>query len=77
MDWQTIDACWQAEAREYQYAALELLRAAQKQLTPDDLLVHIKGRKQPEPQDLDLFDILAEYHNDRGDKAYILRVKTE
>ena len=37
VDWQTIDACWQAEAREYQYAALELLRAAQKQLTPDDL----------------------------------------
>ena len=31
------DACWQAEAREYQYAALELLRAAQKQLTADDL----------------------------------------
>ena len=23
VDWQTIDACWQAEAREYQYAALE------------------------------------------------------
>ena len=37
MDWQTIDACWQAEAREYQYAALELLRAVQKQLTPADL----------------------------------------
>ena len=37
VDWQTIDACWQAEAREYQYAALELLRAAQKQLTADDL----------------------------------------
>ena len=36
-DWQTIDACWQAEAREYQYAALELLRAAQRQLTPADL----------------------------------------
>jgi len=27
VNWQTIDACWQAEAREYQYAALELLRA--------------------------------------------------
>ena len=37
VNWQTIDACWQAEAREYQYAALELLRAAQKQLTADDL----------------------------------------
>ena len=37
VDWQTIDACWQAEAREYQYAALELLRAVQKQLTPADL----------------------------------------
>ena len=37
VDWHTIDACWQADAREYQYAALELLRAAQKQLTPDDL----------------------------------------
>ena len=37
VDWQTIDACWQAEAREYQYAALELLRAAQRQLTPADL----------------------------------------
>ena len=37
IDWQTIDACWQADAREYQYAALELLRAAQKQLTADDL----------------------------------------
>ena len=37
VDWQTIDACWQAEAREYQYAALELLRVAQKQLTADDL----------------------------------------
>ena len=37
VDWQTIDACWQAEAREYQYAALELLRAAQRHLTPADL----------------------------------------
>ena len=37
IDWQKIDACWQAEAREYQYAALELLRAAQRQLTPTDL----------------------------------------
>ena len=37
VDWHTIDTCWQADAREYQYAALELLRAAQKQLTADDL----------------------------------------
>ena len=37
IDWQTIDACWQADAREYQYAALELRRAVQKQLTADDL----------------------------------------
>jgi len=37
VDWHTIDTCWQADAREYQYAALELLRAAQKQLPPADL----------------------------------------
>ena len=59
------------------YIDMEHPRQEYFELTPDDLLVHIKGRKQPEPQDLDLFDILAEYHNDRGDKAYILRVKTE
>ena len=59
------------------YIDMEHPRQEYFELTPDDLLVHIKGRKQAEPQDLDLFDILAEYHNDRGDKAYILRVKTE
>jgi len=59
------------------YIDMEHPRQEYFELTPDDLLIHIKGRKQPEPQDLDLFDILAEYHNDRGDKAYILRVKTE
>ena len=32
-----LKAAAQAEAREYQYAALELLRAAQRQLTPTDL----------------------------------------
>ena len=59
------------------YIDMEHPRQEYFELTPDDLLAHIKGRKQAEPQDLDLFDILAEYHNDRGDKAYILRVKTE
>jgi len=57
------------------YIDMEHPRQEYFELTPDDLLIHIKNRKQPEPQDLDFFDILAEYHNERGDKAYILRVK--
>ena len=58
------------------YIDMEHPLQAYYDLTPDDLLVHIKGRKQNEPQDLELFDILAEYQNERGDKAYILRLKS-
>lgn len=44
----------------------------------NDLYIHIQGRKNPQqPQDLELFDILHTFGNERGDKAYILRLKPE
>ena len=44
----------------------------------DDLYIHIQGRKNPQPpQDIELFDTLRTFANERGDTAYILRPKAE
>ncbi|MDO4642936.1 MAG: hypothetical protein Q4A74_03770 [Cardiobacteriaceae bacterium] len=46
-------------------------------LQPQDLLLHVQGRKKPQPEDFELFDVLHTFVNDRGDKVYALRLKDE